>query len=63
MNPNHAVLEKLECLGHIQKCADGCLRNLKSTTKLPLVDGKTLGGKCHLKDKLINKHQNYFGSC
>ena len=29
--------------------------------KLPLVDGKTLSGKCRLTDIVINKLQNYFG--
>ena len=29
--------------------------------KGPLTDGKTLGGKDRLTDKVINKLQNYFG--
>ena len=56
------VVEKLECVGHIQKPLGSRLRNLKHTMKGPLADGKTLGGKKgRLTDKVINKLQNYFG--
>ena len=55
------VVEKLECVGHIQKLLGSRLRNLKHTMKGPLTDGKTLGGKDRLTDKVINKLQNYFG--
>ena len=54
-------IQKLECVGHIQKRLDSRLRKLKSTKKSPLSDGKTLGGKGRLTDKMINKLQNYFG--
>ena len=55
------VVEKLECVGHIRKLLGSRLRNLKHTMKGPLTDGKTLGGKDRLTDKVINKLQNYFG--
>ena len=55
------VVEKLECVGHIQKHLGSRLRNLKHTMKGPLVDGKTLVGKGRLADKVINKLENYFG--
>ena len=50
-----------ECVGHIQKRLGSRLRKLKSTKKGPLSNGKTLGGKGRLTDKMINKLQNYFG--
>ena len=50
-------MEKLELVGHIQKRLGSRLRNLKHTMKGPLADGKTLGGK----GRLTNKLQNYFG--
>ena len=53
------VLEKLECMCHIQKRVGGSLHNLKSTMKLALADGKTLREKGHLADKVIKKLQNY----
>ena len=55
------VVEKLECVGHMQKCLDSRLRYLKHTMKGPLADGKKLGDKGCLTDKVINKLQNYFG--
>ena len=54
-------VKKLECVGHMQKRLGGRLRKLKSTKKGTLFDGKTLGGKGCLTDKMINKLQNYFG--
>ena len=55
------IVEKLECVGHIQKRVGGRLRKLKATNKTQLADGKTLGGKGRLTEKVINKLQNYFG--
>lgn len=51
--PGHTV-EKLECVGHIQKRVGTRLRKLKTADK-------TLSGKGKLTDKIINKLQNYFG--
>ena len=58
--PGTAV-EKLECVGHIQKRVSNRLRNLRNTMKAPLADGKTLRGRVTLTDKIINKLQNYYG--
>ena len=55
------VVEKLECVGHIQKRVGNRLRNLRNTMKAPLADGKTLRGRGRLNDKIINKLQNYYG--
>ena len=52
---------KLECVGHIQKRVGARLRKLKSNSKSNLSDGKPIGGKGRLTDKIINKMQNYFG--
>ena len=51
------VVEKLECVGHIQKRLGSRQRNLKHTMKGPLADCKTLGGKGCLIDKVTNKLQ------
>ena len=52
-------VNKLECIGHIQKHVGTRLRKLKSeNTKTVLSDGKKLG---HLTEKFINKLQNYCG--
>ena len=48
------VVEKLECVGHIQKRVGNRLRNLRNTVK-------TLKGRGRLTDKIINKLQNYYG--
>ena len=50
------VVEKLECVGQIQKCVGYRLRNLRNTMKTPLcADRKTLRGRDCLTDKIINK--------
>ena len=54
-------INKLECVGHIQKRVGARLRKLKSTNKSKLADGKPLGGVGRLTEKMINKLQNYFG--
>ena len=46
-------VEKLQCVGKIQKQLGNRLRKLQSTKKGPLSDGKTSGGKGHLTDKMI----------
>ena len=48
------VVEKLECVGHIQKRVGNRLRKKK-------MEVKGLGGKKRLTDELINRLQNYFG--
>ena len=55
-------VEKLECVGHVQKRLGSRLRSLKKrqgTTRLE--DGKGLGGRGRLTDKRIDKLQVYYG--
>ena len=47
-------MEKLECIGHIQKRVGNRLRKFKKTIK-------GLGGKGRLTDATIDKLQNYYG--
>ena len=54
---------KEECVGHVQKRLGTALRKYKSDMrgkKLP--DGKTVGGKNRLTDKIIDRMQNYYGN-
>ena len=54
-------VNKLECIGHIQKRVGTRLRKLKSAnTKAVLSDGKKLSGQGRLTEKFINKLQNYY---
>ena len=56
------VINKLECIGHIQKRIGSRLRDLKIRYKgQKLTDGKSISGKGRLTDAAINKLQNYFG--
>ena len=55
------VVEKLECVGHIQKWVGKHLPKLRITVKTPLADGKTLRGRGRLTNKIINKLQNCYG--
>lgn len=58
------VVEKLECIGHIQKRVGSRLCKLKqkcSATKLKLPDGKGLGGKGRLTDARVDLLQRYYG--
>ena len=53
---------KKECVGHVQKRVGGRLRNLKSKyRKKKLSDGKGIGGRGRLTDKMIDTMQNYYG--
>ena len=54
-------VEKLECIGHIQKRVGSRLRKLRSTHKGPLSDGKGITGQGRLTEKLMNKLQNLYG--
>lgn len=57
------IIEKVECVGHIQKRMGTRLRKLKTTLgKSKLSDGKTIGGKGRLTDSSINKLTNYYGN-
>ena len=48
------VVEKKECVGHVQKRLGTALRKLKK-------EKKGLGGKGKLTDNMIDKLQNYYG--
>ena len=55
-------IEKLECIGHIQKRLGSRLRKLRSQWKgKKLDDGKGISGRGRLTDVAINTMQNYFG--
>lgn len=60
--PNFTI-EKLECVGHVQKRMGGRLRNLRKSMKgEKLWDGKKIGGKKgRLTDSAIDTLQNYYG--
>ena len=56
------LVEKVDCVGHVQKHMRMALWNLKQQYKgQKLVDGKTIGGARRLSDSLINSLQNYYG--
>ena len=56
-------VEKEECVGHIQKRMGSALRTFKKDHKgRKLADGKGVGGKGRLTDKVIDKIQNHYGN-
>lgn len=56
------IVEKRECVGHVQKRTGTRLRNLKKKVgKSKLSDGKTMGGKGRLTNAGINEIQKYYG--
>ena len=56
------IIDKKECIGHVQKRLGTRLRKLKSSLgNRKLKDGKCIGGKGRLTQKMINKMQNYYG--
>lgn len=55
-------IEKLECVGHVQKRLGTRLRKLKRDMKgRKLSDGKSLGGRGRLSEEEIDKLQLYYG--
>lgn len=54
------VIEKVECINHVQKRMGTRLRRLVQMKVLP--DGKKLSGRGRLTDKVINELQQYYGS-
>ncbi len=55
-------IEKLECVGHVQKRLGTRLRNIRKDMKgQVLTDGKKIAGRGRLTDKCINTLQNYYG--
>ncbi|GFS60221.1 uncharacterized protein TNCV_2827231 [Trichonephila clavipes] len=56
-------LEKIECVGHIQKRMGARLRRLKLVNRgKKLSDGKSISGKNRPTDKLIDKFTTYYGN-
>ncbi|GFV22764.1 uncharacterized protein TNCV_4360821 [Trichonephila clavipes] len=57
------LIQKIECVGHVQKRMCTRLRKLKLVySKKKLSDGKTIGGKGRLTDSLIDKLAHYYGN-
>ncbi|GFY07414.1 uncharacterized protein TNCV_5085991 [Trichonephila clavipes] len=57
------LIQKIECVGHVQKRMSTRLRKLKLVYgKKKLSDGKTIGGKGRLTDSLIDKLAHYYGN-
>ncbi|GFU07614.1 uncharacterized protein TNCV_2225771 [Trichonephila clavipes] len=58
------LIQKIECVGHVQKRMGTRLRKLKLvySKKIKLSDGKTIGGKGRLTDSLIDKLAHYYGN-
>ena len=54
-------VEKLDCVGHVQKRMGKHLFNLKARTKGKLADGKSIGGKGRLTEIKIKQLQRYYG--
>lgn len=55
-------IEKLECIGHVQKRMGSRLRKLKTKLgKTNLSDGKPIGGRGRLTNASINEIQIYYG--
>ncbi|GFT63904.1 uncharacterized protein TNCV_4401991 [Trichonephila clavipes] len=60
---DHHLIQKIECVGHVQKRMGTRLRKLKLVySKKKLYDGKTIGGKGRLTDSLIDKLAHYYGN-
>ena len=56
------IVHKEECVGHIQKRLGSGLREYKRKKRgEKLSDGKPVGGKGRVTDKVVDKMQNYFG--
>lgn len=59
---DNCTIEKLECIGHVQKRMGTRLRNLVAQKRGEMLsDGKKLSGKKRLTKKVINALQNYYG--
>jgi len=54
-------VEKLDCVGHVQKRMGKHLMNLKARTKGKLSDGKPIGGRGRLTETKIKQLQRYYG--
>ncbi|GBN83517.1 hypothetical protein AVEN_266038-1 [Araneus ventricosus] len=59
----NTTIEKVECVGHVQKRMGTRLRKLKKRhEKEKIADGKTIGGRGRLTDELIKKLTTYYGN-
>lgn len=59
---NDVKIEKLECVGHVQKRMGSRLRRLKNKMRgQKLSDGKSLSGRGRLTDAVIDSLQVYYG--
>lgn len=56
-----AKVEKIDCVGHVQKRMGKHLLKLKSSTKGKLKDGKRIGGRGGLTEAKIKQLQRYYG--
>ncbi|KAK3758696.1 hypothetical protein RRG08_056736 [Elysia crispata] len=57
------AVEKIECVGHVQKRMGTRLRKLKNVMSgKTLSDGKKIGGKGRLTDAQIDSMQSYYGN-
>lgn len=54
-------VEKLDCVGHVQKRMGKHLLNLKARTKGKLADGRYIGGTGRLSDTKVKKLQKDYG--
>jgi hypothetical protein len=54
-------VEKLDCVGHVQRRMGKHLLKLKAATKGKFADGKTVGGRGRLTEKKILQIQCYYG--
>lgn len=54
-------VEKIDCVGHVQKRMAKHLLKLKASTKGKLDDGKTIGGRGRLTEVKIKQLQRYYG--
>ena len=59
---DNVEIQKLECVGHVQKRMGTRIRRLKASyKKQKLSDGKGLDGRGRLTDDMIDRIQNYYG--
>ena len=56
-------IEKLDCIGYVQKRMEERLMNLKATHKEKLADGQTIGGRGRLSDSVIKKNPETLWFC
>ncbi len=55
------VIQRVDCIGHVQKRMGKRLMTLKSVTKGKLNDGKPIGGRGRLTESVIKRTQRFYG--